>query len=271
MTTTKKLPILALGAFAASTLVAGCAPKRVNQEPILENDDRVPEVQVQGAAAQAANQQAVAQMSRDSIAAAALATCAGEICEAVTRGELALGMNETQVLAATRTTYDAWTVRRTDGASVLVPRSLQNAPKDATGEVVMVQLDGNRVRSYSYREAQGVRVVSSPEDATTAGRAVAMADMLVREGDDYAARGEFDLALNRYDRAHILKPNDPMITYRVATSLDKQLRPIEAQIQYRLFLHQLELEKIEAYGDAYAKLAEAIAYAKERIVVLERR
>jgi tetratricopeptide (TPR) repeat protein len=199
-----------------------------------------------------------------------MATCAGDICESVTRGELALGMNETQVLAATRTTYDAWTVRRTDGAAVLVPRSLEHSPQDATGEVAMVQLDNGRVHSYSYREAQGVRVVSTPEDATTTGRAVAMADMLIREGDDYAARGEFDMALNRYDRAHILKPDDPMITYRVATALDKQLRPIEAQIQYQLFLHQLELEKIDAYGDAYAKLAEAIAHAKERIVVIDR-
>ena len=268
---TKKLPTLALGALAASVLLAGCAPKRVHQEPILENDERVPEVQVQGTAAQAAGQQAVQQMSRDSIAATALATCAGDICEAVTRGELALGMNETQVLASTRTTYDAWTVRRSGGAAVLVPRSLEYAPADATGKVAMVQLDGGVVRSYSYSEPQGVRVVSSPEDATTTGRAVAMADMLVREGDDYAARGEFDMALNRYDRAHILKPNDPMITYRVATSLDKQLRPIEAKIQYQLFLHELELQKIEAYGDAYAKLAEAIAHAKERIVVLDRR
>jgi tetratricopeptide (TPR) repeat protein len=264
--TTSRVGILALAGLAAA-----CAPKRVHQEPILENDDRVPEVSVSGAAAQAANQQAVQQMSRDSIAAEAMATCAGTICEAVTRGELSIGMNETQVLAATRTTYDAWTIRRSAGAAVLVPRSLQYAPTDAVGEVAMVQVASGRVSSYSYREPQGVRVVSSPEDATTAGRSAAMAEQLIREGDDYVARGEFERALNRYDRAHVLKPADPMITYRVATSLDKLLRPRQAELQYRLFLHQLELEKIEAYGDAYAKMAEAIAYAKERIVVLERR
>ena len=263
---TTKLPILALAAFAAA-----CAPKRVNQEPILENDQRVPEVSVQGAAVAAANQQAVQQMTRDSIAAAAMASCAGDICTAVTRGEVTLGMNETQVLAATRTTYDAWTVRRADGSAVLVPRSGMYAPKDAAGEVAMVQIADGRVRSYSYRDPQGVRVVSTPADATADGRAVAMADMLVREGDDYVARGEFEMALNRYDRAHVLKPGDPSITYRVAATLDKQLRPREAEIQYRLFLHQLELEKIGAYGDAYAKMADAIAHAKERIVVLERR
>ena len=266
MQTMTKLSVLALAAVAAA-----CAPKRVNQEPILENDDRVPEASVQGATVAAANQQATQQMARDSIAAAALASCAGDICTAVTRGEVALGMNETQVLAATRTTYDAWTVRRADGSAVLVPRNAMYAPTDAAGEVAMVQIADGRVSSYSYRDAQGVRVVSRPQDATTDGRAVAMADMLVREGDDYVARGEFVMALDRYDRAHVLKPGDPSITYRVATTLDKQLRPREAEIQYRLFLHQLELEKIDAYGDAYAKLAEAIAHAKERIIVLERR
>lgn len=268
MHTTTKLPILALAAFAAA-----CAPKRVNQEPILENDQRVPDAsaQVQSAAVAAANQQQAQQMARDSIAAEALASCAGQICSSVTRGELALGMNETQVLAATRTTYDAWTVRRSDGATILVPRAATYAPRDAAGEVAMVQVANGRVSSYSYREPHGVRVVATPQDATTDGRAVAMADMLVREGDDYVARGEFDMALNRYDRAHVLKPADPSITYRVATTLDKQLRPFEAAIQYRLFLHQMELERIEAIGDAYAKMAAAIAHAKERLVIIEDR
>jgi len=61
-----------------------------------------------------------------------------------------------------------------------------------------------------------------------------------------------------------------MIGYRIATVLDKELRPIEALIQYRLFLHQLELENIEARGDAAAKMADAIARARERIIVLEK-
>lgn len=263
---TNRIAILALAAVTAA-----CAPKRIHQEPILDNNDRVGPAQTQAAAAEAAANRAHHQMSRDSIAAEALATCVGDICTAVTRGELALGMNETQVLASTRSTYDAWTVRRSGDATIFVPRSLQNAPSDAVGRVVMVQVGNGRVQSYSYGEAQGVRVVSSPEDATTRGRALAMSDMLLREGDDYVARGEFDMALNRYDRAQVLNPSDAMIAYRVATTLDKQLRPIEARIQYQRFLHQLELEKIEAYGDAYAKLADAIAHAKERIVVLERR
>ena len=58
MHTTTKYSILALAAFAAA-----CAPKRVNQDPILTNDDRVPDVSVQGAAVAAQNQQAVQQMA----------------------------------------------------------------------------------------------------------------------------------------------------------------------------------------------------------------
>lgn len=112
-------------------------------------------------------------------------------------------------------------------------------------------------------------MVDAPADATTEGRARARAEMLLREGDDYAARGELDAALDRYDRAQVLAA-DPIVDYRIATVLDKQLRPIEALIRYQLFLHRLELEKIEATGDAYAKLADAIARARERIIVLEK-
>ncbi len=258
------LVTLAVGATA-------CAPKRIHQEPILDNNDRVPEVRTGAAAESAAQRQATGQAARDSIAAEALATCAGDVCEAVTRGELALGMNEVQVLAATRTTEDAWSVRRADGSTVLVPKSLQHAPTDASGEVVMVQVADGAVRSYSYREPQGIRVVSEPADATLEGRAAATAEMLVREGDEYVARGEFDRALNRYDRAHILKPQDPMIIYRVATTLDKQLRPIQALVAYQRFLHEMELERIRAVGQAYGNLAEAIAHARERVIILERR
>ena len=269
MRTTRIVPVLTLAALSAAAL-AGCAPKRVDQEPILDNNDRVPEARVDAVAAESAERQAAARTSRDSITAEALATCTGDVCAAVTRGELSLGMNEVQVLAATRTTEAAWTIRRADGSTVLVPKSLQHAPEDASGEVVMVQVANGAVRSYSYREPQGIRVVSSPEDATISGQAAATAEMLIREGDDYAARGEFDLALNRYDRAHILKPNDPMIIYRVATTLDKQLRPIQALIQYQRFLHDLEIERIRAVGEAYGNLAEAIAHARERVIVLER-
>lgn len=261
--------------FATLALVAvtvsACQTRRIHQAPIIDNNDRVEPVYVDDVAMSATHQQVVQQAKRDSIAAAALATCHGEICAAITRGELALGMNETQVLAATRTTHDAWTVRRADGTAIMVPRSAQMAPRDALGQVAMVQVAPGGVRTYSYQESQGVRVVSTPEDATTAGRARAMAEMMVREGDDYTARGQFELALNRYDRAHVLSPDNVEVTYRVATTLDKMLRPQEAAIQYRLFLHQLEMERIRAVGGIYASMAEAMVYARERLVVLERR
>ena len=115
-----------------------------------------------------------------------------------------------------------------------------------------------------------MRVVSSPEQASTEGRAEAMAETLIQEGDRLAAVGDLDGALDRYDRASILAPADPLVDYRIATVLDKALRSQEAQIQYELFLHRLDLERIEAQGDADAKLAEAIALAQQRIVVLER-
>lgn len=261
----RRVLVLSVAALAA------CAPRRVREEPILENGDRVPSADETVAELhdRAVEDQANRRDRRDSIAAEALADCEPELCRAVTRGELALGMNETQVMAATRTTPEAWSVRRAGDGAVMVPASLSGAPRDAVGEVAMVQLRDGRVASYSYSEAQGVRLVGEPGDATTSGRAAALAELLVREGDDLVARGDLDAALDRYDRASVLRA-DPMLDYRIATVLDKQLRPIEAVIRYRLFLHRLELEKIEAAGDAYAKLADAIAHARERIIVLEK-
>jgi hypothetical protein len=85
-----------------------------------------------------------------------------------------------------------------------------------------------------------------------------------------AARGDLDAALDRYDRVSVLTPEDPMIDYKIAAVLDKALRPYEAIIQYQLFLHRLNLETIEAEGAAAAQLAEAIALAQQRLVILER-
>jgi tetratricopeptide (TPR) repeat protein len=257
------LPVLAL---------AACAPKRVHEQPVLVNGDRVagPDAIIQSSREQTARETRDAQNQRDVLAANAYASCTPEICAAITRGEIALGMTETQVLAATRTTDGAWQTRDAGESSVMVPLNRREAPHDAVGELAMIQLRNGRVAAYSYNEAQGVRLVAAPQDATTAGRASALADMLVREGDDLVARGEFDMALNRYDRAQVLRGNDAQIDYRIATVLDKQLRPIEALLRYQLFLHRLELEKIQAVGEAYGNLANAIAHARERVIVLER-
>jgi tetratricopeptide (TPR) repeat protein len=253
-------------------VLAACSPTRVHERPIMRNGDRAPspDATIVAARQDAARSEREAAAQRAAIAAAALASCSGDICAAITRGELAVGMTEAQVLAATRTTEGAWHSRDAGGATVMVPAARSLPPKDVVGQLAMVQLQNGRVSAYSYNEAQGVRLVSNAGDATTEGRAHALADMLVREGDDYMARGEFNLALNRYDRAHVLRPMDAMTEYRIATTLDKQLRPIEALIRYQLFLHRLEIEKIQAVGEAYGHLASALAHAKERIIVLER-
>jgi tetratricopeptide (TPR) repeat protein len=257
------LPVMAL---------AACAPTRVHERPIMQNGDRVASTDavIEAARRDVADASRETAAQRDAIAATAFATCAPDICAAITRGEVAIGMSGAQVLAATRTTEGAWQTRDAGDATVMVPAARSLAPRDAAGQLAMVQLRNGRVAAYSYSEAQGVRLVAGAQDATTEGRAAALADMLIREGDDYVARGEFDMALNRYDRAHVLRPTDALTEYRIATVLDKQLRPIEALIRYQLFLHQLELEKIHAVGQAWGHMASAIAHARERVIVLER-
>lgn len=257
--------LLALG-------TAACGP-RIQPEPILQNggtirslsDSTVGDVR---AAGDVERQRLAAQALETT--AAALEGCAPAVCEAVMRGELLPGMSEAQVLAATRTTAEAWERRGSGGARVLVAAQPGQPIRDAVGELALVALQDGRVRSYTYREPQGLRTVATAAGASRTARTAAQAEALLREGDDYAARGRLDLALERYDRADVLRPNHPETTLHIARVLDKQLRPIEAQIRYQLFLHQLELERIAATGDAYAKLAGAIAEAQRRIIVLER-
>ena len=261
--------VVAVGAGVGG---AACAANRVDERPIMRNGDRValPEEVVEAERARAEADEAERAERRAAVEAEALEACAGEVCEALVHGEVALGMSETQVLAATGTTEEAWSVRRSGGAGVMAPRSLAYQPRDAVGELELVRLEDGRVASYAYREGPGIRLVSAPDDASTEGRAEALGEMLLREGDELAAAGRLDLALDRYDRAQVLRPSDPLVDYRIATVLDKQLRPIEALIQYRLFLHRLELERIEARGVAAGRLADAIAQARQRVIVLER-
>ncbi|MEO8623007.1 MAG: hypothetical protein ABI625_18175, partial [bacterium] len=61
------------------------------------------------------------------------------------------------------------------------------------------------------------------------------------------------------------------IQYKIAMSLDKLLRPVEAELRYKMFLNQLTIAQIDAQGTANAKLADAIVHARERIVVLEKK
>ena len=257
--------IFLLTSFA---VIGACAPKYIQEEPILQPGDRVDDgsATVYEASIQAEADHQRAGADREAIEAEALSNCVPEICDAVVRQEVWLGMNEVQVMAATGTTEHAWSVRRAGGSIVMTPRDKVMPPSDASGNLAMVQLADNSVQRYGYRESQGVRLVTSPEQASTEGRATAM----IQEGDRFAAVGDLDAALDRYDRASILAPDDPLVDYRIATVLDQALLSTEAQFQYELFLHRLDLERIEAQGDADPELAEAIALAQQRIVVLER-
>ena len=264
--------LAATAALGTASLSACNGPRQIQERPILVTGDRVGSADSVVAAMRArsvAEQHAQA-AARDSLLLAATRDCTPAVCAAISRGEVTVGMSEAQVLAATRSQPAAWNVRRSAGAAVMVASSLDAPPADVTGEVALVQLANGRVSSIGYREPQGMRVVSSSADAATEGRARATADALVREGDAFAAAGDAVAALDRYDRALVLSPNDAMLQYRVAALLDQQLRPVEALMRYQRFLQQLELERIEVVGNANAKLADAIARAQQRVIVLER-
>lgn len=259
------LPILALAAFAA------CGPRLVQ---VVDNGE-VLETRSDETVAQARTvaeaERASTAAERGEIEALALASCTPQTCDGVARGEVTIGMTQAEVLAATRTTWSAWETRGESGVTVMSPRLGRDFPSDAVGDLAFVALRDGEVQSYTYREPQGFRVVSTHADATTAGRAAAQAEALLRQGDEYTVAGRLDLALERYDQADILNPGDPQITLRIARILDKQLRPIEAVLRYKMFIHQMELEKIRARGEVAANIAGAIAMAHERILVIENR
>jgi hypothetical protein len=268
-----RFPQLAPTLFITALAAASCAnPKRIEEGPItvMRNGDRVnaPVHATDAATTQALEASITGRERRDSIAAVAFASCAPSVCAALGRGEVALGMTEAQVLAATRTTELSWTVRRSGGVAVLAPRDPDAAPRDAIAPVALVQLAGGTVASLTYREPQGLRTIASAADVSSAN--VARATALTREGDAMAAAGDFTAALERYDRASVVSQADAELQYKMATALDKLLRPREAELRYRLFLHRLELETIAAHGEANAKLAGAALAARERIVVLEK-
>ena len=97
-----------------------------------------------------------------------------------------------------------------------------------------------------------------------------LADQLLIEGNDLLAANDLDGALNRFDRASVLRPDDKEVEYRIARLLDLQMRPREALMRYQRFMNGLEIDKIKAQGEASATMAEAIALAQQRIVVLEK-
>ncbi|MCU0616399.1 MAG: tetratricopeptide repeat protein [Gemmatimonadaceae bacterium] len=261
------LPFLAL-------VVSACnGPRVVSETPVLVTGDRVASADavIAEARAREVSSRAARQTTLDSITSAAVSSCDGAVCDAIGRGEVALGMTATQVLAATRSAPDAWSIRQSGGGTVMTPVSLDALPVDAHGSLALVQLDGGRVSSVARRDRTGLRVESRPQDTTRSARTVALAQALIREGDDFVAAGDRTRALERYDRALVLAPDEPLLNYKVGQLLDQQLRPVEALMRYQKFLLSLELQRIDAVGTQNAKLAEAIALAQQRIVVLDRR
>lgn len=118
--------------------------------------------------------------------------------------------------------------------------------------------------------AGGAGAVAAAPTASLDAQNRRLADQLVIEGTDLLAANDLDGALNRFDRASVLRPDDKELQFRIARLLDLQMRPKEALMRYQRFLHGLELEKIKAQGEASAKMAESIALAQQRIVVLEK-
>ena len=151
----------------------------------------------------------------------------------------------------------------------MVPAT-RSAPADRLGEMVMVQLDGPRTAVISRRGPQGILVASRPQDAGATAMAKQAAAQLVREGDDLVMANDPDGALNRYDRASVLDPEAGEVQFKAARLLDLQLRPQEALMRYQRFLLSMDIERIRAQGEANAKMAEAIALAQQRIVILEK-
>jgi hypothetical protein len=271
-----RFPQLAPTLFITALAASACStPKRIEEGPItvMRNGDRVdPPIRAVDAATTRALEAGIeGRERRDSITAVAFGTCAPTVCAALGRGEITLGMTAAQVMATTRTTDIAWTARRSGNVAVLSPRYVdaEAGPRDAVAPVALIQLVGGTVASFTYREPQGLRTVTSVADVSEANRVRAVA--LMKEGDALAAAGDFTSALDRYDRASVVDQADAMLQYKMATALDKLLRPREAELRYQLFLHRLEIEKIEAVGNANAKLADAIVQARQRLIVLEKR
>jgi tetratricopeptide (TPR) repeat protein len=258
----------------ASLFLSACnGPRVIHEEPILITGDRVASVDSAIDAARAREVAAgnAARRTQDSVNGAAASACAPEICAAIGRGEVVLGMTEAQLFAATRSAPSAWTMSPRGNTLYMAPASSDASPRDAQGSLMSVQFTGGRLSGLSRLTRAGLQYVMTPSDTSAGSRTRALADALVREGDDYVAAGDRERALERYDRALVLRSDDALLNYKVATLLDQQLRPVEALMRYQRFLLQMELQRIDAQGTRNAKLAEAIALAQQRVVILDRR
>ena len=256
---------------------AGCAGKRIaglnEMQPETGRPGGSATSQQDATAAAARQADAVrAEIAQQANAAnaEATATCTPAICAAIGRHEMALGMSQAQVFAATQTIAGAWDIRGTQTNGTMMKSATNNMMiKDAIGEVMMVTIRDGKTVAYTYREPAGLRSVTSPEDATAEGRRKALAMNLLNQGDELMSTGRVDDALSRYDQADVINPNDPATTLRIARVMEKQRRPLEELMRYQKFLHEMEIERINAKGKANAELAGAITMAQHRIVTLQ--
>lgn len=253
-------------------LTAACAPypQRVRQPVTIPNNATVEAARGAELAAGIEAERARVSRAADSVYMLAVGKCSPEHCAGIARGEIMIGMTQNAVMAATRSAPSAWAIRDAGEYGTMVSASNTIRPFDRMGEVMTLQMERGGVSVISRRTQQGLTVVARPQDATAQAIARQQAELLVREGDELVAANDLAGALNRYDRASVLDPNQPEIEYKAARLLDLQLRPVEALMRYQRFLLSMELEVIKAQGEANARLAEAIALAQQRIVILER-
>ncbi len=221
---------------AAIVLVAiGCGqkyrqPTIDDVEPVQPNLGTLPDTQQDDvAAARERTERLQAQIAgeMDSITTVALSECTAYTCARLGGREVALGMTHAQVLVATGSTPVAWRLRGSTATGIMLPA---HAPvHDAVGQLVMVVWRDRMVASYTYREPTGLRSVTNAVDATTAGRHRAMAQSLLKDGDDLVAAGRLYEALDKYVAAEILDPHNPDISGRIGRMMNLLEPPDEPE------------------------------------------
>src|SRR5215216_6579039 len=129
----RSTPAVLLLAFAAA-----CAPRMQPVRAVQPNGATVPSTadeSVGRAHAEGRAERERAAAEHDQTVAHALQACAGAACDAIARGELAVGLTREQVLAATHTSAAAWEERGGGFVTTLTPRDEGRAPRDAVAEV----------------------------------------------------------------------------------------------------------------------------------------
>lgn len=242
-----------------------CAPyqQRIDATPTILSGDRAPVPNSVAAAPRNATvdaERAGSKRVMDSLAAHASSSCGTAPCDEVVRGAVLLGMSENQLYAATRSAAPAWSMRRAGATTTMVPASRSASPRDAVGELSLIQFDHDRVVVIAYRDGDGVRLVTGTTTSAGAARDRALATALQRDGDERLAAADSSGALDRYDEASALMPRDADLQFRIARILDAERRPVEALIHYERFVRALT----DATHDA------RLAAALERIAVLSR-